>query len=525
MMAEIPGIQLFRRTPGDLVWPGPLAVALTLIIGLSLSTLPLTWAMFLFAAIFVFFLALIQPLFALFLALIAGPFGALESVILGGLSFDSGQLLLFLALAAWIGRHLIDRQFNLPKTPLTIPLLIFIGVGSASLVAAPDTILGIKEVIKWFEVTAVMIMVTDLGGQLGAKKGDDGQLAKTYGVWWTVTMLMVAGVTQAAIGIWQFMFRGDGPEHFIVLGRFYRAYGTFEQPNPFGGFMNLTALLALGILIGLFTGWLLQRRESLNQIESFHHLTFQRLTTAALAVAAVATATLLGLLFSWSRGAWMGFLAGLTAMIVFWPRRLRYGLLLLIVALIGFIFLFQFQLLPPTIMDRVGGFADDLSFGDVRGVDINDENYAVLERLAHWQTALDMAGDRPWLGVGFGNYGTVYADYALINWPDPLGHAHNYYLNLVAEIGFIGLGAYLLLWGAIFWQTWRVLARETWPLRGVALGLIAIWTALMVHHLVDKLYVNNIYIHLGVLLGLLQLVDLHAGSDMLERDYTEKRRA
>ena len=56
-----------------------------------------------------------------------------------------------------------------------------------------------------------------------------------------------------------------------------------------------------------------------------------------------------------------------------------------------------------------------------------------------------MAGDRPWLGVGFGNYGAAYEEYALINWPDPLGHAHNYYLNLVAEIGFIGLGAYLLL--------------------------------------------------------------------------------
>lgn len=510
-MTAFPEVQGFRRAPGGInVWPGPAALALSLVIGLSLSALPVSWSIFLFAAIVVLLLALIQPLFALALALIAGPFGALESVILGGFSFDSGQLLLLLALATWLARRLVDRKINLPKIPLTIPLLLFIAVAVASLVAAPDANLGLRELIKWIEITAVMLMVTDLGGHLGSKRVEDGRLTQAYGVWWIVVMLMFAGVIQAVIGIWQFMFRGDGPEHFLVLGRFYRAYGTFEQPNPFGGFMNLTALLAIGILIGLLTGWLLQKRGSLIQTESSRPISFMRLFAAVLAVAVVAAATLLGLVFSWSRGAWMGFLAGLAAMVILWPRRLQYGLLLLLIALTGFLFLFQSELLPPTILERVSSFAGDLSLGDVRGVDINDENYAVLERLAHWQAALYMAGDHPWLGVGFGNYAAAYADYALINWPDPLGHAHNYYLNTLAEIGIIGLGAYMLLWGAIFWQTWRVLARETWPVRGVALGLIAIWTALAVHHLVDKLYVNNIYIHLGVLLGLLQLVDLHA---------------
>ena len=41
-----------------------------------------------------------------------------------------------------------------------------------------------------------------------------------------------AGLVQAFIGIWQFGLRDTGPEHFMILGRFYRAYGTFEQPNP-----------------------------------------------------------------------------------------------------------------------------------------------------------------------------------------------------------------------------------------------------------------------------------------------------
>jgi hypothetical protein len=42
----------------------------------------------------------------------------------------------------------------------------------------------------------------------------------------------------------------------------------------------------------------------------------------------------------------------------------------------------------------------------------------------------------------------------------------------------------------------------------LALGLLAAWVGLSVHHLVDKLYVNNIYIHLGLMLALLHLLRL-----------------
>jgi O-antigen ligase len=192
--------------------------------------------------------------------------------------------------------------------------------------------------------------------------------------------------------------------------------------------------------------------------------------------------------------------------------------------LVGTILLFaglQFGLVPASVADRITGFSDDLRFGDVRGEDITDENYAVLERLAHWQAALAMAEDQPWLGVGFGNYEPAYADYALINWPYPLGHAHNYYLNLLAETGIVGLLAYLLLWTAVFWQTIRVIRQcEGWQ-RGVALGLLGVWTALTVHHLVDKLYVNNIYIQLGALFGLLQLLELD--NDQRQSDFSKRK--
>jgi O-antigen ligase len=167
-------------------------------------------------------------------------------------------------------------------------------------------------------------------------------------------------------------------------------------------------------------------------------------------------------------------------------------------------------LVPAGVSERLVSFQADLRFGDMRGVPINDSNYAVVERLAHWQAAVGMARDDLWLGVGFGNYAADYAKYALLNWPDALGHAHNYYLNLLAEVGVVGLAAYGVLWTAVFWQTMCILRRADGWERGIALGLLGVWTALTLHHFVDKLYVNNLYVHLGVMFGLLQILDLPA---------------
>jgi O-antigen ligase len=169
--------------------------------------------------------------------------------------------------------------------------------------------------------------------------------------------------------------------------------------------------------------------------------------------------------------------------------------------------------LPDAIRLRLTDFAQQAQVFDVRGVGINDANYAVLERLAHWQTAGEMIRYHPWTGVGFSNYEPAYPQYALMNWPIPLGHAHNYYLNVGAELGLPGLLAYVLLWGAVLWQTLR--ARSVWPgtgwQRGLALGLMGTWTHLAAHNLFDNLYVNNTHLLIGAFLGVLTILNLEPG--------------
>jgi O-antigen ligase len=148
-----------------------------------------------------------------------------------------------------------------------------------------------------------------------------------------------------------------------------------------------------------------------------------------------------GLIVSFSRGAWLGAAAAGVALMAALPRRWGWGLALVAGGGALVVGLLQAGLMPASIANRLADVADFANVTDVRGVNINDDNFAIVERLAHWQAAEGMARDNPWLGVGLGNYGAAYPRYALLNWPNALGHAHMVYLNVLAETGVVNIVA------------------------------------------------------------------------------------
>jgi O-antigen ligase len=216
---------------------------------------------------------------------------------------------------------------------------------------------------------------------------------------------------------------------------------------------------------------------------------------------------LAGVVMSWSRGAWLGLLGAAVVIAFFLPRNGKRGFLLFGIVS-GVIAVAWFGgLVPSTIAARVSESTQEFfAFEDVRGIDINPQNYATAERLAHWQAALNMARSNFWLGVGFGNYELAYPEYRLLNWTEPLGHAHNYYLNVLAEVGIIGLLGYGKVWLAIFFMAWRASYHPDNLARFVVLGLLGSWCYLSIHSLFDDLYVNNLFLHLGLMLGILAVL-------------------
>ncbi len=485
-----------------LAWNGPLLTLLALMLavaaGLLLTRLtPLGGVLFVGLSV-VGVTTVIEPLTGLSAALFLGPLWAYLRAEVPQVPAQIAQVFIALALAVWLARGLTHRNLRIPSPPLLLPLSIFLGAALLSLWNAVEVpVYGVPELIKWVQILLLFLFVSD---HLTPRR-----------MRWLLGALLVTGLFQAGVGIWQFGLRGDGPEHFAIptLGAgFYRAYGTFEQPNPYAGFLGLMLPLAIGVMIGTWRqGYTRIRRR-------FRVLTPLVLSSPGLLALLVIVLTLgAALVMSWSRGAWLGFGAAMAVMAVALPRKTGWGLLLVVALVVGGLGLYTIGLVPASVTARLTTFTQDVRFEDVRGVGINDANYAVIERLAHWQAALEMFRYNPWTGVGFGCYEPAYRNFALINWPIALGHAHNYYLNVAAETGLVGLAAYLLLWGAVFWQTWRVTRRAEGLPRGVAIGLLGAWTHLSVHHFLDNLYVNNVHLHIGVLLGLLAWVARPCSTD------------
>jgi O-antigen ligase len=121
-----------------------------------------------------------------------------------------------------------------------------------------------------------------------------------------------------------------------------------------------------------------------------------------------------------------------------------------------------------------------------------------------WQAGWHMAQDRPWLGWGYGQFHGLYPQYR-----DPLHgedgmFAHNDYLQLLLELGPIGLLLALGWAGASLRLIWRVLRRDRNndgpALDDMALSLACI--TVFIHSAVDfDLYQAGMLILLGAYLG------------------------
>jgi putative inorganic carbon (HCO3(-)) transporter len=374
--------------------------------------------------------------------------------------------------------------------------------GDSAAAFASSVVLSAKELVKWVEALVIYLFMAS-------------QVDRRWGKW-IVLSLVAAGSIEALFGVYQF-FRRVGPEGFVLFGQFMRAYGHFAQPNPFAGYLGLVAPLAyaLGLqTLDLWSGKATCARTKMRDVLS---------GVAGISVSwGSVVVILVAIMMSWSRGAWLGVIAALTVVTAVRSRRTR-------VALLGATVLAAYvlgaggaQFLPSSLVERFSGLLPYVSGVDVTRVDINDANWAVIERTAHWLAAIGMFADHPWIGVGIGNYSVAYAEYALGRWQDPLGHAHNYYLNVAAEAGLVGLLAYLTLFVAAILQAWHGAGRpvEAEPegnvsayWRVVTLGVLGVLVHLSMHSLFDNLYVHSMNVQLGMVLGLLAVAQKGMQSD------------
>jgi O-antigen ligase len=328
--------------------------------------------------------------------------------------------------------------------------------------------LAIKESLKWLELLLAVLIVVDLA--------NEDHLAR-----WVIGAMLVAGAAEAVYGTVQFL-TDTGPSAFQLKGAL-RAFGHFDQPNPFAGY--LITILPLALCMPLSPA---------------NPAKFRWLSLAAASLLSV------GIGLSQSRGAWLGLVVAALCLLLAWSRFTRRLLIPCALGATLALALAVAGLLPAAILDRLGQTVEYFGVFDVRAVEVTSDNWAVVERMAHWQAGWYMFLDHPWFGVAAGNYVQAYPEYFVGTWHEPLGHAHNYYLNILAELGVVGGSLLLLLLALVFRQLGGALVRSEmladafW--RAVLAGVFGGLIVFCVHNMFDSLFVHSVNIQVGVLIGL-----------------------
>ncbi len=479
---------------------------------------PLPWNIRLPLYLSVLVWTMLRPRVALYLMPISIPWGSIDFIDIKGLRLSSADLLVVFLAIGWLMSFGLRQQKAGPldRESAHIPLylvaamLALVGTMALSMTTALNISSSLKEISKWLEFLVVAL----LGAQY---------LRTRRQIWTIIVLICLAGISQAFYGYIQAFFN-IGPQAFIRDASL-RVYGTFDQPNPYAGYINIPLSIALALTL-LGRGWLTR-------------------------ILAGLTAILLGIAeyLSQSRGGEMAIAAALVFIVLAGMPRILTLMRVLIIALLGFFEALLAGWIPLHIFNPVLHF---LGLVQISLTQPSSQDYSTAERLAHWIAGLHMVLDHPILGVGIGNYADAYPQYFITIFVDPLGHAHNYYINIAAETGFIGLTAYVLFLFAMFvagvtalrhinkkYEQAKMQEPEAQPVieaplgslnklklllrplslaqqyrrqkqdaiaamltndRALAIGLLAALITVSVHNLVDDLYVHSLTTLIALLL-------------------------
>jgi putative inorganic carbon (hco3(-)) transporter len=307
------------------------------------------------------------------------------------LSITAAQAAILLALAAWcIG--LVGAQDTRPlRLPLLLPIAAFYLASVLASVTAVDPYHSVKDLRNIFLPAFFFLLVNHVRGEARATM--------------LIHVLIAAATLMAVYGLMQSMTKGAS----------FRVHGTMSIYMTFAGILMLIALVVLAQV-------LFRPRSRLSYVLVGSLV----LLTAALVM-------------THTRGAWMGFAAGVVLILGF--RQKRLFLALPVVAVVIFL------AAPEAVRQRISSIVDP-------------QDVTARERLYMWGSGLQILRDHPWTGVGMEGVKRVYRTY---KHPDAVrdqrAHLHSNPIQIAAERGLAGLVCWLWIWIAFYAHAWTIFRR------------------------------------------------------------------
>jgi O-antigen ligase len=373
------------------------------------------------------------PRFAWALVWIAFPFSIEMRLPGGNAIYAPTEPMMMLSLLAWALRAPVIGRPKLPHSPLNAPLAAVALVALASVVLSHHPLLGLK---------AWLVAVAYAGFAYGfcfLNLGD----AKASEQW--IPWVVGSGAFWGLYGAIRVLFQGVSAQHAYGAARpFFPEHGTYS--------LYLAMILPLALLATL-------------QGEGKRRLFY---STATLAIA-------FGIALSFTRAAWLSVVLVLPVTVGIWALRRKS---LKTIAWAGG--------LAALVLIAIAGIGAEGRITRHAGSVVETENVSNLERLNRWMAAAEMTKDRPWLGVGYGEYPAEYPEYRrkVIVTDQAYFYmgAHSEPLRILSETGTAGFAASFWLIAAasvIGIRTYRA-ARD--PRTGLlALGVISGLATYLIH--------------------------------------------
>lgn len=299
--------------------------------------------------------------------------------------------LILLSFICFLFKILTTPNMTFVKTPLDTPIIILSIILCISAITSFSMLSSIKIFLVYFAFILGYFLITNT-------------IKSKTQLYTVINAMLFAGAIVALYGIYQYIFGFEEGRIWTDNDMFSsiktRVVSTFSNPNVLGEYLLF--------LIPISIGYIFSKKESVSKLSN---------TT-------IAGLLCLCMIFTYSRGNWVGLIIGMILFFMFYDGKFVWWGLLAI--------LFVPVFMPDTIMHRL------LSIGDVA-------DSSTSYRVNIWYGTCRMLKDYWLSGVGLGTnaFGEIYQHYAYSGVLTQ--HSHNLYLQLISENGIIGLITFIVI--------------------------------------------------------------------------------
>ena len=423
-----------------------------------------------------------------------------------GIDLASGRVFILCLFAVWMIKSFAEKRFIIKLNLQTLLILAFLFIAVFSITQAWDKERAIRKILVFLSVFPLYFIITSIFSPF-CKGG-----LRAVNLYKILKALFLSGFILSIIGIVQFtlqfligidpimifwgkyiapVFYGNtfgaevvsNPSWLVNIGgaTVLRAFSFFPDPHMFSFYLGLLIPIILAIVL-VDSRWLHSPFRAVEpyckQLASGFHrakatmeptggsdkfLSNNKLLYIVLVV------MLLAELFSFSRGGYLGMIAGIGVVIILLWRQISFNrkIILGLASVLAIIFLLT------TSQSVASRFLSSFDFNEGSNT----------ERIKNWSQGYEMFADNFLFGVGIGNYSLEINP--TIAYRTPV-YAHNLYLDIGAEMGIFALMIWIALITITIYQLYKT-SRNSGNefLRIISIGFIGSLVWFSVHSFFD----------------------------------------